>query len=649
MQRSLVLRLFLLAALAGLLVACGGSEAAPGEDGVYRVEMLDNRFDVLDLQIPVGASVNFVGAGDDRHNAVAADGSWSTEDVFGSLDQYEGDEAVLTFDAPGEYLYFCTFHGTANGGGMAARLTVGDPDASPKAQGVVDTEAPAEWSGTTRNVPADYPTIQAAVDAADPGDLVMIANGVYREQVEITTDSLVLRGEDRNDTIIDGEFVRDNGIFVAGADGVAVENLTVRNALANGIFWTGVLGYRASYVTAIDNGSYGIYAFDSSDGLFERSYASGSPDSGFYIGQCDPCNAVIDDIVSEWNGLGYSGTNASGNIYLINSVWRNNVAGIVPNTLDSELLPPVHDVTIVGNLVHDTGNDIAPRFNAPHSGFGSGIIVAGGNDFLIERNRVVNSKTNGIAVMPNLDTNFWQSEGNVIRDNVVEGSARADLALAAPARGGNCFEGNEARTTLPPGLQVFQSCDGLRIPFGFELGGATESLGRIAENSLGLRPDPELGSAPKPPRLESLPADALIRPAVGVFASFPLDLASLEVPDLPPGVTVTQAKGITVFGLFFASALSVFFGLYAYFLPFVLYAAWVAIALWDLARRSDLSRGATMRWIAIVLVVPFIGVVLYYILGKSPIPAWQRRAFVGGGFAAYLVILVVGALVGGIV
>jgi hypothetical protein len=38
---------------------------------------------------------------------------------------------------------------------------------------------------------------------------------------------------------------------------VAVENLTVRNALINGLFWTGVRGYRASYVTAYNNKDHG--------------------------------------------------------------------------------------------------------------------------------------------------------------------------------------------------------------------------------------------------------------------------------------------------------------------------------------------------------------------------------------------------------
>lgn len=430
-----------------------------------------------------------------------------------------------------------------------------------------------------------------------------------------------------------------------------MENLIVRDFTLNGLFWTGVRGYRASYVTAIDDGDYGVYAFDSSDGVFEHSYASGSPDSGFYIGQCDPCQAIIHDVVAEWNGLGYSGTNASGDLYIVSSVWRHNAAGVVPNTLDSELLPPARNVTIVGNLVHDNDNRLAPVKDAPWSGWGNGIILAGVTLSRVERNRVVNHAVNGILVPPNLDERFWMSLDNVVRHNVVEGSARADLALAGPAGTGNCFEGNTFTTSLPVGLEIFQPCDGLRLPMLFELGGSTEQLGRVAENGLGLRPDPTVGSAPDPAPRPSMPggAGAPVEPAIDVFASRKVDLAAVGVPDLPAGVVVDQPKGVTVFGVLVGSAASVFFGLYAYLLPFVLYAAWVAIALWDLARRADLGRGAIIGWTAVILLVPFLGVIAYHLGGRSPIPRWQRLTFVGGGILAYLVILAVGALVGGVV
>jgi plastocyanin len=647
--------LWLWVGLALLAGACAAGGTVSGDHLV--VEMFDNRFSAAAIRIPLGGSVTFRGAGRNPHNAVASDGSWSTEKVFGSLTQLEDDEATLTFEKLGEYTFFCTFHGTADGAGMAARIVVGDTGASLAAQGATDTAAPSRWSGQTQRVPADYPTIQGAVDAAGPGDLVLIDPGVYREKVTVQTPGLVLRGTDRNKVIIDGEFVRENAIEVF-TDGVAVENLTVRNAILNGVYWYGVRGYRASYVTAVDNGDYGIYAFDSSDGTFEHSYASGSPDSGFYVGQCDPCQAVISDVIAEWNGLGYSGTNASGDLYIVNSVWRYNAAGIVPNTLDSELLPPFHDVTIAANLVHDNDNREAPANDAQWSALGNGIILAGGNHSLVEKNRIFNHAVSGIAITPNLDRNFWMSAANIVRGNVVEASGRADLALAGPAGTGNCFEANTFSSSLPVGLEVFQPCRGWRLPMLFELGGSTEQLGRVADNGLGIRPVNLVGSAPKPGPQPGMPggAEAPVEPAVSVFASRRPDLTTLTVPPQPAGSSPARTKGLTMFGILLASATSVFFGLYAYFLPFVLYAAWVAIALWDLARRgttpsapSDLGRGATIAWIAIILIVPFVGVIAYYLVGRSAIPGWQRLAFVGGGLLAYLVVLVLGALLGGVV
>lgn len=122
-------RLVVLAVVVALaLSACWGSadasEQISGQD--VTVRMFDNRYEFTEVQIPVGGSVNWLGAGRNPHNVVAADGSWSSEDVVGSLDQFDGDEAVITYDKVGEYAFFCTFHGNAEGAGMAGTLIVGD-------------------------------------------------------------------------------------------------------------------------------------------------------------------------------------------------------------------------------------------------------------------------------------------------------------------------------------------------------------------------------------------------------------------------------------------------------------------------------------------------------------------------------------------
>ncbi|HJM35565.1 MAG TPA: right-handed parallel beta-helix repeat-containing protein [Acidimicrobiales bacterium] len=322
-------------------------------------------------------------------------------------------------------------------------------------------------------VPDDYATIQDAVDDAVPGDLILIAPGTYYESVIVETDDSLIRGLDRNEVIIDGQHERPNG-FIVFSNGVAIENLTSHSHTSNGIFFTGdygtdiiVDGYRASYVTTYNNGLYGLYAFNAQNGVFEHSYGSGHPDSGFYIGQCNPCNAVIDNVISEHNALGYSGTNASNNIVIMNSIFRHNRLGVVPNTLDSEELAPQGNITVVGNLVTDNGNEETPRRSADWDiGFGVGIVAAGGNDNLIVRNRVENNSYAGIALSIFFDQNLWEANGNTVIENVVSGS-EFDLAYVSIVEEdgtygskGNCFSDNTFATSSPADIETFMPCDG---------------------------------------------------------------------------------------------------------------------------------------------------------------------------------------------
>ena len=238
---------------------------------------------------------------------------------------------------------------------------------------------------------------------------------------------------------------------------------------------------------------------------------------------------MITDVVAEWNGLGYSGTNSSGEIYIVDSVWRYNVAGIVPNTLDTELLPPFHDVTIAGNLVHDNGNPRAPSFTSEWAGYGNGIILAGGNDSLVFRNRVVNHPANGIAITPNLSRNFWMSAGNRVAENVVEGSGRADIALAGPAASGNCFAGNEAALHAQSASR-YSILRRRRVSPGCSSSPAAPSSWAASPKRAGLEGDHHPEMVPKPGPQENMPVDAPVRPAVARVRTARPDLESISVP-----------------------------------------------------------------------------------------------------------------------
>ena len=143
-----------------------------------------------------------------------------------------------------------------------------------------------------------------------------------------------------------------------------------------------------------------MYAFESTNGLIEHSYGAGSPDAGFYIGACFKCSSVIDDVVSEWNGLGYSGTNSGGDLFIVNSVFRDNRAGVVPNVGTYEPCFPQRDTTIVGNLVYSNNNPGTDAIDSAQLAFGNGILLVGAVGNTVERNQIWDHDITGIGVVP---------------------------------------------------------------------------------------------------------------------------------------------------------------------------------------------------------------------------------------------------------
>ena len=421
--------------------------------------------------------------------------------------------------------------------------------------------------GSVINVPADQPTITKAVAAAKAGDLILVAPGTYKEAVDVDKDNLVIRGTDRNKVVLDGGFKLENGIRVAGANGVVVENMTAQNYTSNGFYWTGVKGYRGSYLTALRNGDYGIYAFDSVMGQFDHSYGGGSPDAGFYIGACYKCDAVITDVLSEYNGLGYSGTNSGGDMYIVNSTFRYNRAGVVPNTGSYEACYPERNTVVAGNLVYSNNNGTSPAIDVALLAMGNGILPAGGIGNTITKNRVWDHERTGIGLVPfpeedandnppaddlvdrtceqqkkDLDANppdpkavgavLWQPKNNKVTDNVVEGSGLGDIAVGTidsdVSTLGNCFSGNTIGTSAPKNLQTLAPCSGTGS--GSWTDGELDLVTLIASKR---PPAGDYKTQPLPPKQPNMP-NAATAPAKPMTSSPKKpDIAAIKVPAKP--------------------------------------------------------------------------------------------------------------------
>ena len=205
---------------------------------------------------------------------------------------------------------------------------------------------------TEVHVPADAATLGAAMDLVSAGGVIVVSAGTYPEQLLVDKEDVTIRGEDRNLTVIDGGGIRPYGI-VAIAGGVRIENLTVTGTTFYGVLVTGLHdgdgpadpgddGYTGwdpekfpplqrflvDHVTAYNNGLYGIYAFNSQHGVIRDSYASGSADSGFYVGQCEDCDILVTGNVAERNAVGFENANASDSVVIVGNRFSGNRVGM---------------------------------------------------------------------------------------------------------------------------------------------------------------------------------------------------------------------------------------------------------------------------------------------------------------------------------
>jgi hypothetical protein len=303
--------------------------------------------------------------------------------------------------------------------------------------------------------------LNEALEVARAGDVILLAPGKYEGDLSIPTDvsGVTIRGADRNRVVFEGDDLSEEGIEIYG-DNVTIENLTVHGFRGNGVYWESVDGFAARYVTVYNVGLYGIYALDSRNGVFEHSFVSGAADAAYYIGQCDPCNVTISDVIAHLSAVGYSGTNASGKMIVRDSRWIRNGTGIMPNSYTQEKYPPQGSMRIMGNVVRGSGTVPTPA-NGPLTGYvGIGIAIAGGVDNVILHNEVTGSDRYGIALYPTIQRQDppFSPEGNVVRANVVRASGVADLAVSTGSGPGNCFVGNAWSTSLPRDIERTYSC-----------------------------------------------------------------------------------------------------------------------------------------------------------------------------------------------
>ena len=298
-------------------------------------------------------------------------------------------------------------------------------------------------------VPDDYAEIQWAVDNASIGDIIIVRDGVYVENVDVHKQ-LTIKSENGSANCIIEAANQYDTIFEVAADYVNISSFTIKGSTWAGIYihanYCNVSNniisdsYRGIFLShsnnnevvsnKISSNDYGIYLLLSNNNGVLRNTILNSDYDGIYLYSSDN-NDVIDNTVSN-NGDGISLSSSDNNEIVNNKISSNgygiylshsNNNEILSNTIldneDGVYLLYSRSNSIENNIVKSNNygiylscsiyNDITG--NTVNSNNLNGVHLSHSNNNDIVSNTVASNNENGIYVT--------QSDNNNISSNKV--------------------------------------------------------------------------------------------------------------------------------------------------------------------------------------------------------------------------------------
>ncbi len=245
-------------------------------------------------------------------------------------------------------------------------------------------------------VPQQYPTINAAVAAAAAGDVVLVAKGVYAENV-VVDGKADLRLKGSGMPLIKPVAAGD-GLRINNSDRVTVAGFKIRGASARGIILTSSDDVTIRDCEVRDTGQEGIIAFIGSDHAFlvdnEVRESAGDGIAAYSYHAVVRGNRVLH---GGSRGIVLAGWNCIAEDNVVKDMAGDGIhSGVIPTNLQTlvagnridkvdhgiQILSGAAGMTVIGNRIRNTQ--------------AQGLLLEGGSHSILD-NRVTKAHSTGIA------------------------------------------------------------------------------------------------------------------------------------------------------------------------------------------------------------------------------------------------------------